>query len=263
MQIITASNKQFEPIYNNLKSSLEKLKLKHEVYDLGDLGFGIPFFEDNNLFQKAGYYNIIANHYKSRSLFKPRVVKDALERFNDDVVWLDSDTQVLKKFDISGDYDIGVAEREFSQSETLPNVFKMMQGKHNAGVIFFKNTKATREFVDKWCELVVVGVETERGVIRNDQLALNNLLKFFNVKIKVFPHQYNDMQKDADTIIFHQKVNPNDTEKVENIRINLNRKIEEEKRQIIKCNIENEKLGIIQGKIKEFESRLEAINNKE
>ncbi|HOO90787.1 MAG TPA: hypothetical protein PLA74_08185, partial [Syntrophales bacterium] len=51
------------------------------VYDLGELGIGEPFHIVDETFAKKGYYEVeVQAGYKSRSLFKPEVVKYCLSK---------------------------------------------------------------------------------------------------------------------------------------------------------------------------------------
>ena len=141
------------------------------VYDLGSLGIGKPFQVDDPLFAEKGHYEKeVIKGYKSKSLFKPAMVRTCVEEHNDLTVYLDGDALLCDSIDeiATDDYDIGVTLRDASELEEewhqeLYDVVKFV----NAGVIFFNPTDATRTFLDKWHDL------TEE--VGNDQMALNQL----------------------------------------------------------------------------------------
>ena len=91
------------------------------VYDLGELGMGEPFHVADETFAQKGYYSVqVQEGYKSRSLFKPEVVKYCLTKHNELTVYLDGDAQLVDSIDevVSDDYDIGVTMRRPSELET-------------------------------------------------------------------------------------------------------------------------------------------------
>jgi len=178
----------------------EKCGYKPVVYDLGELGIGEPFHVEDETFAKKGYYSTqVKEGYKSRSLFKPEVVKYCLNTHKDFTVYLDGDAQLVDSIDeiLTGDYDIGVTLRKPSELETEWHKRLFEIAKYvNAGVIFFNYTQAALDFVDIW--------EKKTYEVGNDQKALNQLvcpeeypkvnsiLTINGVRIKFFPcEQYN------------------------------------------------------------------------
>lgn len=170
------------------------------VYDLGALGIGEPFHVEDETFNKKGYYAVeVQAGYKSRSLFKPEVVKYCLSKHHDLLVYLDGDAQLMDRIDeIKGDdFDIGVTLRkpvEFKEEwhQRLFEIAKFV----NAGVIFFNPTQATFDFIARW--------EKCTNEVGNDQKALNQLVctdhcpeaysieRINGVRVKYFPcEQYN------------------------------------------------------------------------
>lgn len=210
MKIITAANHRYKDIVETLIVSCNKVAVEWVCYDLGGLGFGKPFTVLSEKFQNEGEYEAIQKQQfgirKSRALFKPSVVKDAMSDYpNEQLIWLDSDCVVHKPITLeASQFDIGVAKR--SEKEVAKT--KMMiasgmgglakyQGFHNAGFIVFNPTENARAFVDHWEAL------TEK--VGNDQLALNVLLESDEATIKVFPHCYNAQIVDDTTVIQHKK----------------------------------------------------------
>jgi len=142
-----------------------------DVYDLGELGMGEPFrVEDRAFLEKGHYEHEVIEGYKSKSLFKPALVKHCINKFKDLVVYLDGDAELRGSIDEidSGDYDVGVTVRHKSELqgkwyEEHQDIVKFV----NAGVIFFNNTPATAKFLDAWERLT--------DEVGNDQMALNQL----------------------------------------------------------------------------------------
>jgi hypothetical protein len=170
------------------------------VYDLGSLGIGKPFYINDKTFQEKGYYEQSPEKgYTSKALFKPEMVKSCLSQYNDLIVYLDGDAQLIDGIDEvnTDDYDIGVTLREPSEllSEWHQEHFEVVKYV-NAGVIFFQNTEATKRFVDVW--------ELLTRKVGNDQKALNELtcpeyypkvysvIRLNGVRVKFFPcRKYN------------------------------------------------------------------------
>ncbi len=170
------------------------------VYDLGSLGMGEPFAVEDRSFMETGYYAKEPKAgYKSRSLFKPRLVKHCLSQHKKFTVYLDGDATLYGPIDEvqDDDYDIGVTLRKASDmTGKWYEEFSEIAGFVNAGVIFFHPTPATFEFIDKW--------EAATEKMGNDQAALNRLacpatcpragsiLSINGVRVKYFPcERYN------------------------------------------------------------------------
>jgi len=165
------------------------------VYDLGSLGMGIPFEVEDKSFATRGYYEKeVIKGYKSKSLFKPGMVKKCIEEHNETTIYLDGDAKLCENIDeiLGDDYDVGVTLRDPLELETEWhqehfNIVKYI----NAGVIFFNPTPATKTFLETWEKLT-----DELG---NDQMALNQLtcpdfypdigsiLTLNGVRVKYFP----------------------------------------------------------------------------
>lgn len=190
----------FKSVIQQTVRQAEKCGYIPVVYDLGQLGIGEPFHVSDETFAKKGYYTRqIKEGYKSRSLFKPEVVKFCLNKHKDFTVYLDGDAQLIDCIDeiLTNDYDIGVTLRKPSELETEWHKRLFEIAKYvNAGVIFFNPTPATFGFIDEW--------EKKTHEVGNDQMALNQLvcpeeypqansiLTVNGIRIKFFPcEQYN------------------------------------------------------------------------
>ena len=154
------------------------------VYDLGSLGLGKPF--------------PIAN-VTSNAVFKPEMIKACLKKYDDIIVYIDGDAQLCDAIDeiAEGDYDIGVTLRDAAEVDNDWFRSNFEWTKYiNAGVIFFKPTDATKEFVDLW--------KKTTEAVGDDQVALNKLacpddypeagsmVTMNGVRVKFFPcKQYN------------------------------------------------------------------------
>ncbi len=185
MIILTAANGDIAKdergrVYNNfsyreiIQNTMDKARecgYKPVVYDLGSLGMGKQFHIQDGTFATKGYYEKeVQKGYKSKSLFKPEMVKVCMEEYNDFTVYLDGDAQLCDNIDaiVNDDYDIGVTLRDPFEFENVwyeehINIVKYV----NAGVIFFNPTPATKIFLDVW--------QKTTAEVGNDQMALNQL----------------------------------------------------------------------------------------
>jgi hypothetical protein len=204
MRLITAANARFKDMVTDWIAKVTTLGYAYQVYDLGGLNIGTPMTEVDANFHSLGYYREFENGWKSRSIFKPKVVGEAIRTFKEQIIWLDADAMLEKPFgDLSGNYDIGVADRNKAERQLVKNFMSsgqwpdaMLRGFHNAGFIIFNPTPAAGAFVEKW--------KTYTDAYHNDQLALNKLLsegKHFTVKR--FSTEYNDKELTGRTIVHH------------------------------------------------------------
>ena len=204
-----------------IKKTVEKAKeygYIPDVYDLGSLGMGKPFqVKDKQFIEKVHYEREAIKGYKSKSLFKPDLVRNCINEHEQLTVYLDGDALLCDKIDeiATDDYDIGVTLRDKDELkeewyEELHDIVKFV----NAGVIFFNHTAATMRFIDTWHDL------TEE--VGNDQMALNQLTctddypKEYSVetingiRVKYFPcrkynNYYMDQGLDSGIKIMHFK----------------------------------------------------------
>ncbi|MFX0137158.1 MAG: putative nucleotide-diphospho-sugar transferase [Candidatus Hodarchaeota archaeon] len=211
-------NFSFRSVIQKTVKQAEEYGYKPIVYDLGSLGIGKPFHIKDETFATKGYYEKEAQKgYKSKSLFKPEMVKSCMEEYNDFIVYLDGDAQLCANIDgiVEDDYDIGVTLRdplEF-ESEWYKEYFEIVKYV-NAGVIFFQPTLAAKRFIDIW--------HKRTKEVGNDQKALNQLtcpdyypkvnsiLTINGVRIKYFPgklynYYYFQYGLEAKTKIMHFK----------------------------------------------------------
>lgn len=204
-----------------IKETVEKaiaLGYIADVYDLGSLGMGKPFQVKDKLFTEKGHYEREPiKGYKSKSLFKPDLVRTCLNEHKKLTVYLDGDALLCDSIDEidTDDYDIGVTVRAQSEldEEWHKEIYDIVKFV-NAGVIFFQPTEATSKFVDRWDDL------TEE--VGNDQMALNRLtcpekrpadystLTIDGIRIKYFPckvynNYYFDRGVDSCAKIMHFK----------------------------------------------------------
>lgn len=164
-------NFSFRKLIGETMTMSQRYGYKVDVYDLGTLGIGELYrIEDESFIEKGYYQKELKNGYKSKSLFKPELVKLSMSKHDELVVYLDGDAQLcgsINEVDTE-DYDIGVTLRDVTELDTdwyrdHVDIVKYV----NAGVIFFRPTEKAREFVANWAQL------TEQ--LGNDQMALNKL----------------------------------------------------------------------------------------
>jgi len=175
----------FRAVITETVKKAEELGYTPFVFDLGNLGIGELFAPRDNVSQRA--------------LFKPELIKACMERKDDIVVYIDGDAQLCSSIDeiAEGDYDIGVTVRDTTEvnNEWYRNNFEWVKYV-NAGVIFFKPTEATKEFIKVW--------QKKTYEVGDDQVALNKLacpddypevgsiVTMNGVRVKFFPcKQYN------------------------------------------------------------------------
>lgn len=162
---------RFSSVIKKTVKKAEEFGYTAEVYDLGKLGMGKPFrVADQHFIEKGHYDRELVKGYKTKSLFKPAMVKACLEEHRDLTVYIDGDAELCDRIDEidSGDYDIGVTLRDTLEldSEWHKEHFDIVKYV-NAGVIFFNATPATTKFLDEWERLT--------DDVGNDQMALNRL----------------------------------------------------------------------------------------
>ena len=150
--VVTAANLYHREYLEYLLNRLELLSMDYLVYDLGGLGYGIPF---DGTVSAIPYRNIPC---------KPEIIRDALTKTqpNEFLLWLDADAIPNEAINlIRHDYDLCFSiRRQRSQ--------KPQEGWINAGVIFCKNTTNTNLFLKLWTKIT--------NVIQGDQYALNLIL---------------------------------------------------------------------------------------
>jgi hypothetical protein len=165
------------------------------IYDLGNLGIGEKYVVKDRSFAEKGYYSVKPQEgYTSRSLFKPELVADCLNKYRDWVIYLDGDAQLVGNIDEIqvDDYDVGVTVRKKSELLTEWHKQHCEVAKFlNAGVIFFNYSRGAIRFVAEWTK------KTQE--LNNDQKALNFLAcpeeypelysvhEINGVRIKYFP----------------------------------------------------------------------------
>lgn len=162
---------RFSSVIKKTVKKAEECGYTTVVYDLGTLGIGKPFkVADQNFIDKGHYEREVVKGYKTRSLFKPDMVKTCMKEHQELTVYIDGDAELRDSIDEidSGDYDVGVTLRDKLEfgSEWYKEYFDIVKYV-NAGVIFFNATPATEIFLDRWGKL------TED--LGNDQMALNKL----------------------------------------------------------------------------------------
>jgi len=138
MKLITAYNKQMKPYYENLKRSCDK--------------YGYDLYSEQINIERSDY----TGKQKSNT-FKPEFVLKCMQKFGE-VLWLDSDCQIMSKLKDFPKSDMTVTTR---RNQNLNNMFS---GYLNSGVVFCRDIN----LIYKWIEL------TKRH--GKDQTALHHLV---------------------------------------------------------------------------------------
>lgn len=205
MKIVTAANADHKEFLDNCVASVRALGYECVVYDFGGLGTGVDWPIDPATFQKR-----FGKTRMATGLPKPGVVQDAMRTLNDQIVWVDADTVLRQKMDLSGDYDVGVALRPKYESDRMgmsgaSGMFGLEKflGKYNSGFVVFNPTDAARKFIDEWVTM------TEKN--GNDQFTLCSMiqegLKSGSIALRKFPRTYNDPEDRPETVLYHLKSN--------------------------------------------------------
>lgn len=153
MTIITAGNKKFRDFIKTSEKQAKKFGYDILIYDLGKLGFGIPF--------KASFENVKGTTV-IKNLWKPALLLDAYKRINDTIVWMDADAVLWNNIDLEYDFDIGVTLRRQKEIENTPT--PELTSYLNSGVVFINHTDKALEFLKEWDELCRNG-KTDQQII--------------------------------------------------------------------------------------------------
>lgn len=188
MKILTACDDKYRQ-----KAAASKVSAEAKGFEFVTVDLGVYYQTE-----------VMEDGWVSTGLFKPSVVRLAMEQYDEPIVWMDADAKMVKMPDFSSmDYDIGIAVRK-EKKKVIFSRPGYRYGLYNAGFIIFNNTELSKKFIARW--------ETLTKEKRNDQLALNILLSgdfphFYNDKItiKQFPYTYNDEEATLETVIYHEK----------------------------------------------------------
>jgi hypothetical protein len=172
--VLTCADERFAASVQASLSSLRRLGYRGVVYNLGGLGFGIPYPVTSELLEQKTVVSSNGFWFKS-CVYKPEIISHCLQHIGESlVVYLDGDAVMLDRVDeLAGiDFDIGVTLRRNEEREFDRQAGKSCAGfRHaaNAGVLFFRNSPQTRFFVSRWAEL--------SAEMQTDQGALNRLIE--------------------------------------------------------------------------------------
>ena len=150
--IVIAGDSNFKKYVDKAVTYSKNVGYQPVVYDLGGLGYGIPF--EGRVSPQIG----------AKIPSKPGMIMETLKNAeaNDYVVWIDADALIEDRIDeIMFDYDIGVTIRQPKQKENSLPI--------NAGIVFVRKTPAALKFVEQWIKLCETGV--------SDQQELNKLCR--------------------------------------------------------------------------------------
>ena len=80
-------------------------------------------------------------HYFQNCCFKPVFIKEIMEKYDKDLVWIDGDTNLKKSLDlftVDQDYDVGLVSYTHDISSFV------------ASPIFFRNTEQSKALIESW-----------------------------------------------------------------------------------------------------------------
>jgi hypothetical protein len=175
MKIITAANAEMKKLAIKCWSITNSLSNKNLliIYDLGGLGFGIPYdpSQDVELAKSSGV--ISCPNYLANSIWKPKVILDAMLDFPEEpyLVWMDADTCCIRDISMVFQFNFDIAVTIRPAEENEGSQWPMFDGYINAGVIFIKNNHKTRQLIQQWID-TIPATQT-----KTDQEALNMVLE--------------------------------------------------------------------------------------
>ncbi len=188
--IVTAADYNFREYVETSRYQAKKLGYPMRIFDLGGLGFGEKFEVSKTNKRHNG-------NWKIKSPYKPNLIEHVLSSGVNFVVYLDADAILVKSIEeVLGKYDIGLTvRRNIEPNQQI--IHNEYTGQINAGVLFFYNTMATKQFVTKWKQL------TNQN--NCDQVVLNRMLTPVNLeKNTIVKHQDLEIKcLDTDTYNFY------------------------------------------------------------
>lgn len=170
--IVTAADINFKEMCDTCVSSAKSFGYDVMLYDLGNLGKGKSF--DAKITSVEG----------AKIPSKPFIILDAIKNIsdNDILVWLDADTIMWDNIDdIDLPYDIGVTLKQPKTGFTPYPI--------NAGVLFFRKTKNTVKFLEKWSKNCINAQsdQHELNLICNfNTMQVNSTVEIYDTKIRLF-----------------------------------------------------------------------------
>jgi hypothetical protein len=205
MIFITGADHRFDDIVREWVKRVTRWHYKYAVANLGSLSLpeAVSGFEvtDRNYVNK-GYFNSRDGKKKSTGLWKWPWIKFMLESQPDDAVYLDADARLCLPLLIDFKMlDVGVVGREIITAAPMsPSMRDALDWQRNAGVMFFSNNEKVRVFVNA----VVKEIERQGNDTANDQAIFNQLLGKSDLRVKVFPTNFNTEKLTPKTIIWHK-----------------------------------------------------------
>ena len=158
MKIITAADANYKEMVQGAVAMNKRVGYETIVYDIGGLGFGIPFDISEDLQMIASTKReLYTGTNVQKGSFKPKIILDAMLRNPHEqwMVWIDSDAfciQQIHWLTYWRCFDIAVTMRR--RGEHADTKFPMWDQYINSGVVFLHNTAYMRDFVRKWIALV-------------------------------------------------------------------------------------------------------------
>lgn len=167
IRVISGANSTYREFYNKLKEDCKKFGYYFSGYDYGDLGDGTPF--NVGLVNPTDY-----SRYVGKIPDKPKIILDALNRYKEFLIYLDSDVRIVRDIsEVVDDYDVGITSHDpiYHDGKLANDKYPHITCYLNAGVIFFRNNNKSKHFVEEWIE------DVKNTTTGSDQEALTNLLR--------------------------------------------------------------------------------------
>ena len=139
MYIASAANERYEPLIRLLKKSAENVGYLTHLYDLGGLGFGIPF-------------NPPPKDFAQMRRWKPRYAREARKVLRGPVTFLDADCCVVSPFDdlFTDEFDIAFVVKKKKPKFKGGKLVIQDRVRIKGCYMLMQDTKGCITFMDEW-----------------------------------------------------------------------------------------------------------------
>lgn len=126
------------------------------------------------------------NNWDLNTRYKAHIILEALEEFNEDLVFIDADGEIKQYpslfYNISPQFDIGVCYIDwYLHWKNIKNCTKMQLA---SGTLFIKNNNRVKDLIKNWI------IEQRKSSILEQQILQNLLNKSPEIKVYNLPIEY-------------------------------------------------------------------------
>ena len=139
------------------KMNLEKAN-KNDIVYVSMFTHGSPYEKEIKVLNASLnkyklFYEIVAirpqGSWIKNTQMKPKIILDAMEKHNKDVVWVDADAEILSQPEFFDTLDADLSFHTLTWHEGTPNEFQEML----VGTVYFKNNPKIKSFLRQWTAL--------------------------------------------------------------------------------------------------------------